>query len=97
MAQPFEDKDEKGLPPQVSPVHPDSYYAEVVQPHEEETHRALKVESIILVGADRQARQISMIALGGAVGTGLVIGSGTALARSGPASLFIAYCTVGVA
>jgi amino acid transporter len=37
-----------------------------------------------------------MIALGGAIGTGLVIGSGTALARSGPGSLFIAYCMVGL-
>ena len=31
-----------------------------------------------------KARQISMIALGGAIGTGLIIGSGTALRRGGP-------------
>lgn len=29
------------------------------------------------------------------VGTGLVIGSGTSLARSGPASLFISYVVMG--
>jgi amino acid transporter len=51
---------------------------------EEETlHRGLK------------ARQISMIALGGAVGTGLIIGSGQALRRGGPLGLFIGYSFVG--
>ncbi|CAG7845895.1 Uncharacterized amino-acid permease C777.04 [Serendipita indica DSM 11827] len=46
-------------------------------------HRALK------------ARQISMIALGGAVGTGLIIGSGTALRRGGPLGILIGYSFVG--
>lgn len=69
-------------------------------PREEETIRALK------------PRQISMIAIGGAIvrpllltkernmltlqGTGLVIGSGTSLARSGPGSLFISYVVMGI-
>ncbi|WVF69395.1 hypothetical protein IAT40_004171 [Kwoniella sp. CBS 6097] len=57
---------------------------EEVLPREEETHRALK------------SRQISMIAIGGAIGTGLVIGSGTSLARSGPGSLFISYVIMGM-
>ncbi|THU78638.1 dicarboxylic amino acid permease [Dendrothele bispora CBS 962.96] len=52
-------------------------------PPEESLHRGLK------------ARQISMIALGGAVGTGLVIGSGTALQRGGPLGLFLGYSFVG--
>ncbi|KIV78922.1 hypothetical protein PV11_06522 [Exophiala sideris] len=43
-----------------------------------------------------KARHISMIALGGSIGTGLVIGTGAALARAGPAALFIAYCIVGL-
>ncbi|KAF8522315.1 putative DIP5-glutamate and aspartate permease [Hysterangium stoloniferum] len=42
-----------------------------------------------------EARQISMIALGGAVGTGLIIGSGTALQRGGPLGLFLGYSYVG--
>ncbi|KAI0670483.1 dicarbixylic amino acid permease [Trametes maxima] len=41
------------------------------------------------------ARQISMIALGGAVGTGLIIGSGTALVRGGPLGIFLGYSFVG--
>jgi amino acid transporter len=54
-----------------------------MEPREEETHRALK------------PRQISMIAIGGAIGTGLIIGSGTSLARSGPGTLFLAYTIMG--
>lgn len=40
-------------------------------------------------------RHVSMIAIAGAIGTGLIIGSGTGLVRGGPASLFIAYCIIG--
>lgn len=45
-----------------------------------ETHRGLK------------SRHVQLIALGGCIGTGLFVGSGTILARSGPGSLFVAYC-----
>ncbi|KAI9459487.1 dicarbixylic amino acid permease [Lactarius psammicola] len=43
-----------------------------------------------------KARQISMIALGGAVGTGLIIGSGTALVRGGPLGILLGYSFVGL-
>ncbi|KAF7304841.1 AA-permease domain-containing protein [Mycena kentingensis (nom. inval.)] len=49
----------------------------------ESLHRGLK------------ARQISMIALGGAVGTGLIIGTSTALPRGGPLGLFLGYMFIG--
>jgi len=52
-------------------------------PQDASLHRGLK------------ARQISMIALGGAVGTGLIIGSGTALRRGGPLGLLLGYAFVG--
>lgn len=42
-----------------------------------------------------QARQITMIALGGAVGTGLIIGTGTALTKAGPGSIMVSYTIVG--
>jgi amino acid transporter len=61
-----------------------SVIAEPIEYKEEETHRSLK------------PRQISMIAIGGAIGTGLVIGSGSSLARSGPASVFISYVIMGI-
>ncbi|KAK4504584.1 hypothetical protein PRZ48_005500 [Zasmidium cellare] len=41
------------------------------------------------------ARQITMIAIGGALGTGLLIGTGQALAIGGPASVLISYTIVG--
>ncbi|EFX04948.1 amino acid permease [Grosmannia clavigera kw1407] len=49
------------------------------------------------VGLQRQlkARHLSMIALGGALGTGLVIGTGAGLARAGPAPILITYSLVG--
>ncbi|KAK6507750.1 hypothetical protein TWF481_006172 [Arthrobotrys musiformis] len=42
-----------------------------------------------------RSRQVTMIAIGGAIGTGLIIGTGSALARAGPGSLLIAYTFVG--
>lgn len=44
---------------------------------------------------DFKSRQVNMLAIAGAIGTGLIIGSGTGLARGGPASLFIAYIITG--
>ncbi|KAE8444681.1 hypothetical protein EG329_014338 [Mollisiaceae sp. DMI_Dod_QoI] len=45
---------------------------------------------------DLKTRQIAMIALGGALGTGLLIQTGPTLANSGPASMLIGYAVVGV-
>ncbi|KAF5637488.1 dicarboxylic amino acid permease [Fusarium sp. NRRL 25303] len=42
-----------------------------------------------------KARHITMIAIGGAIGTGLIVGTGKALAQAGPGSVFICYTLVG--
>ncbi|EXJ86748.1 hypothetical protein A1O3_03702 [Capronia epimyces CBS 606.96] len=42
-----------------------------------------------------KSRQVNMLAIAGAIGTGLIIGSGQGLARGGPASLLIAYIVTG--
>lgn len=41
------------------------------------------------------SRQVSMIAIGGTIGTGLFLGTGKSLATGGPASTLIAYAIVG--
>ena len=43
-----------------------------------------------------QARQITMIAIGGALGTGLIIGTGAALVKSVPGSILISYTVTGL-
>lgn len=42
-----------------------------------------------------EARHLSMIAIGGALGTGLLIGTGSALKVAGPAGVFISYSVLG--
>ncbi|KAI1769059.1 amino acid permease/ SLC12A domain-containing protein [Hypoxylon sp. FL1150] len=45
---------------------------------------------------DLRSRHMQMIAIGGAIGAGLFIGSGSALYKGGPAPLVIGYLIVGV-
>ncbi|KAJ1022913.1 hypothetical protein NDA13_004962 [Ustilago tritici] len=68
-----------------NPAHTSSFKDanQDARPEERQLHRALK------------GRQISMIAIGGALGTGLIIGTGSGLANGGPASILISYTVVG--
>ena len=43
-----------------------------------------------------KGRHLQMIAIGGSIGTGLFVGSGSALAHGGPASLLIAFTLTGL-
>ena len=42
-----------------------------------------------------KSRHVQFIAIGGIIGTGLFVGSGAALVRAGPLSIFLAYSIVG--
>ena len=42
-----------------------------------------------------KSRHLQMIAIGGSIGTGLFVGSGSALATGGPASVVIGFALVG--
>lgn len=43
-----------------------------------------------------KGRHLQMIAIGGSIGTGLFVASGSSLAQGGPASLLIAYAIIGI-
>ncbi|GAA5850411.1 hypothetical protein JCM3766R1_007185 [Sporobolomyces carnicolor] len=67
---------------------------------DKETHLEERVGKSAAVRAEDlrrglSSRQISMIAIGGTIGTGLFLGTGRALATGGPGSLLINYAIVG--
>jgi len=43
-----------------------------------------------------KGRHLQMIAIGGSIGTGLFVGSGSALANGGPASVLISFILIGI-
>ncbi|KAK2744804.1 hypothetical protein FQN55_006560 [Onygenales sp. PD_40] len=53
------------------------------------------VDESVALHRGLKARHITMIAIGGAIGTGLIIGTGSALAKAGPAAVLISYMMVG--
>lgn len=57
--------------------------------------RGLETDPETMLNRGLKPRHLSMIAIGGALGTGLIVGTGKALASSGPGSLFISYTFVG--
>lgn len=83
VSPPDNSKTEYGFSKEISHEAGDVQIYSDPEHKDESLHRGLK------------ARQISMIAIGGAVGTGLIIGTGSALAKAGPASILIAYSMIG--
>ncbi|KAJ5146228.1 Amino acid/polyamine transporter I [Penicillium bovifimosum] len=65
-----------------------------VNPEAHQTEHALGFTDIY---GTLTPRQISIITIGSAIGTGLMVGTGRALTMSGPASIIISYTIVGFA
>ena len=69
--------------------------AQLANPHsQEEKNQTLPDEAEVL-HRELKSRHASMLALGGAIGTGLIIASGGGLAQAGPVGLLIAFVFVG--
>lgn len=75
--------DEKTGSPQEDIAVAQTYAEPEVDEDHDDLHRGMK------------PRQLNMMAIAGAIGTGLIIGSGNALKNGGPASLLIGYSIMG--
>lgn len=75
----------------VADMDPESSHAQ----QDCESVRVATVDAHQTLRRDFKPRQVNMLAIAGAIGTGLIIGSGTGLSRGGPASLLIAYLITG--
>ncbi|KAK8041884.1 putative GAP1-General amino acid permease [Apiospora rasikravindrae] len=71
---------------------PSAYNHSTHEVHDEEVG-VVKSEAL---KKDLKGRHMQMIAIGGAIGAGLFIGSGGALSKGGPAALIIGYMIVGI-
>lgn len=61
----------------------------------DDTVDAVEVAPKEILHRTLNSRHASMLALGGAIGTGLIIGSGAGLANAGPVGLLLAFIYVG--
>lgn len=66
-----------------------------LDPNLSEVERTAIITANSPLSRSLKGRHLQMIAIGGAIGTGLFIGSGTVLSNGGPASVLIAYTLIG--
>ncbi|KAI1437714.1 amino acid permease [Xylaria sp. CBS 124048] len=79
-----------------SPTNKEAHSYDVAEDHGHHGHiRGIETSAETSLHRGLKARHISMIAIGGAIGTGLIIGTGQALAQAGPAAVLISYTIMG--
>lgn len=66
-----------------------------IDPNLSEVEKAAIITANSPLSRSLKGRHLQMIAIGGAIGTGLFIGSGKVLRQGGPASVLIAYFLIG--
>lgn len=92
-----EPRNGKGTDPTSTPLEPS--YNDKPRPYDADTGEGRHVDDMkdptTRLHRGLQARQVTMIAIGGAIGTGLIIGTGASLAKAGPLSILISYSIVG--
>jgi yeast amino acid transporter len=97
MAQYRYDNDKDDFSSQEAQKGPYEYQQQYEQPHiSNPDHLSDPRDANHSLHRGLNARQVTMIAIGGAIGTGLIIGTGNALANAGPASIMISYSIVGL-
>lgn len=67
-----------------------------IDPNLSDVEKAAIITANSPLSRSLKGRHLQMIAIGGAIGTGLFIGSGKVLRNGGPASVLIAYFLIGV-
>lgn len=77
-----------------TPKDPDRPIATPDEDAEQDDFRPIDPESGVKRGL--KTRHLSMMALAGIIGPGLLVGSGSALSSGGPASLLIGFGVIGI-
>jgi amino acid permease len=75
-------------------IHLNALGQEIVDPEKEST--GVESHDTSRLNRKLHGRHMQMIAIGGAIGTGLFIGSGSSLATGGPLGLLIGFGLVGL-